>query len=156
MNENINPGFPTFVPDNTVELDSQLLRIHNTANFKNKNLTKLLSDDLVRSYLDDYQIKALYHLVASYEALIDASTGKYSGIFDNGAEHVLADIMFIVNIARSKAGINVRVMKGRSPLQEMQKTNPFDQMRPFQNNQQQQQQPMQQFQNNQEYYQQGR
>lgn len=147
----INNTFPSFIPDNTVELDSQILRIHNTANFKNKNLTKLLSDDLVRSYLDEYQIKALYHLVACYEGLVDASTGKYDGVFDNGAELVLADIMFIVNIARSKAGVNVRVIKGRSPLEEMRKVDWIDKMRPFQqnqsNNQQQTIQP-----NNNDFY----
>jgi len=147
-------GSPSvYYPETQVELDSQLFRIDNRSNFKNPKLARLLSDDLVRSYLDDYQIKALYHLAASFEALTDASQGKYDGVFDNAAEAVLADINFIVNIARSKQGINVRVVKGRSPLEELQRKEKFlDGFRPVpgNNNQNQQQQPQQQMPDN--YY----
>lgn len=116
---------PSYIPENQVEMDAQLLRIDNKGAFKNKQLARLLSDDLVRSYLGEYQIKALYHLAAAYEGLTDASTGKYAGVFDNAAEMVLTDIQFIVNIARSSQGINVRTVKGRGPLEELRKREPL-------------------------------
>lgn len=135
---------PIYIPENSVELDASMLRVDNKHNFKNKFLSKILSDDIVRSYLSDLEIKALWHFAACYEGLCDASTGKYEGVYDNAAEHVLTDILFIVNIARSRAGVNVRVIKGRNPLEELRKESFMDRARPFQNNQNQpQQQPQQ-------------
>lgn len=130
-----------YIPETQVEMDSQLLRIDNRSSFKNAKLARLLSDDLVRSYLDDYQIKALYHLASAFEALTDASQGKYDGVFDNAAEAVLADINFIVNIARSNKGINVRTIKGRGPLEELKKETMFERFKPVPGNKDQQQQP---------------
>ena len=132
-----------YIPETQVEMDSQLLRIDNRSSFKNAKLARLLSDDLVRSYLDDYQIKALYHLASAFEALTDASQGKYDGVFDNAAESVLADINFIVNIARSNKGINVRTIKGRAPLEELKKENFFERFKPVPGNKEQSQQPVQ-------------
>lgn len=123
MNENTY-GVP-YLPESQTELDGQLLRIDNRATYKNKQLAKLLSDDLVRSYLDEYKIKALYHLAASYEALCDANQGKYEGVFDNACEAVLTDINFIVNIARSNKGVNVLTVKGRAPLEQFKEKDKF-------------------------------
>lgn len=129
-------GFiPPYIPESQTELDGQLLRFDSRYNFTNKKLGAVLSDDIVRSYLDEYQIKALTHLMYAYEALTDASTGKYTGVFDNASEMVLVEIQFIINIARSKEGINIRTIKGRSPLEEFRKNSLLDKLRPFQGNQ---------------------
>jgi len=114
-----------FYPESTVELDSLLLRSDNKNVFKNKKIGKLLSDDLVRSYLDDYEIKALYHLASAYEGLVDASNGKFEGVFDNASEMVLADISFIVNIARSREGVNILTIKGRQPIKRFERKNDY-------------------------------
>lgn len=139
-----------YYPESQVEFDSQLSRIDNRATFKNPKLARLLSDDLVRSYLDDYQIKALYHLAAAFEALTDASQGKYDGVFDNAAEAVLTDINFIINIARSREGVNIRTIKGRPPIEEFKKKNIMDGFKPVPGNQNQQGQQQNQMPDN--YY----
>lgn len=135
----------SFIPESQTELDAQLLQVDNRQQFKNKNLQKLLSNDSVRSYLNDYQIKALYHLAAAYEGLSDASQGKYEGVFDNAAEMVLADFLFVINIARSHEGINIRTIKGRGPLEEFRKKDLFERFRPVPQSPQQQQQEQPQY-----------
>lgn len=134
-----NYGVP-YIPESQVELDSQLLRTDTRTSFKNKQLSKLLNDDSVRSYLNDYEIKALQHYAASYTALCDANQGKYDGVFDNAAEMVLAELNFLINIARSREGINVRTVKGRGPLEEFKPKSIIDRFKPVPQSPQQQQQ----------------
>lgn len=136
---------PPYIPESTTELDAQLLRIDHRSKFVSKKLQLLMNDDSVRSYLSDYEIKALYHLASSYEALIDASNGKYEGVFDNAAEHVLMDFQFVLNIARSRKGINIRTVKGRGPLEEYKEIGLLDKIRPPIPEKPKDQQPMQNY-----------
>jgi len=123
------PSSYNYIPESTVELDAQMLQVSGIV-FKNAKIQKLLSNDTVRSYLNDHEIKALYHLASAYQGLVDASQDKYDGIFDNAAEMVLSDFLFLINIARSRQGINIRVMKGREPLQELKKETYSDRFKP--------------------------
>lgn len=113
-------GMPNaqFMPESTHELDFQLFKIDKTI-FANPKIAKLLTDDAVRSYLNERWILALYYYASAYVGLVNASQGEYEGAFDNAAEIVLADIMFLVNIARSRQGANVATIKGRPIHREL-------------------------------------
>lgn len=118
-----------YIPESTHELDFQLFKIDKTI-FSNPKIAKLLTDDAVRSYLSEQWILALYYYASAYIGLVNAGQGEYEGAFDAAAEMVLADIMFLVNIARSRKGANIATVKGRPIHRELfpeeQKENWYD------------------------------
>lgn len=107
-----------YMPESTTELDFQMLKIDKTI-FSNPKIAKILTDDAVRSYLSDQWVLALYYYASAYVGLCNASQGEYKGAFDNASEIILADIMFLVNIARSRKGANMSTIKGRGIMKEL-------------------------------------
>lgn len=107
-----------YMPESSTEMDFQLFKIDKTI-FDNPKIAKILTDDAVRSYLSDQWVLALYYLASAYVGLCNASQGEYKGAFDGASEIVLADIMFLVNIARSRKGANIATIKGRGVIKEL-------------------------------------
>lgn len=107
-----------FIPESSHELDYQLFKIDKTI-FSNEKIAKILTDDAVRSYLSEQWILALYYYASAYVGLVNAGQGEYKDAFDNAAELILADIMFLVNIARSRKGANIATVKGRGINKEL-------------------------------------
>lgn len=125
MGEYYNSGGAPYIPAETqTELDSQLFRVDKKGIFENPRIAKLLTDDSVRSYLTTLETRALYYFASAYVGFVNAGTGEYEHAFDEIAEIVLSDIMFIVNIARSRGGVNISTVRGKS-IQKMPEFNPL-------------------------------